>query len=103
MAARYRVHRAFGGLAALGLLLGGCATADTVNFANGQPGYSIGCPWGLNGLSQCYQKAGSLCGEHGYTLRDWQGRTLTFSAVEQNLDNNYSSATAKAILAQCNP
>jgi hypothetical protein len=85
------------------LPLAACATADPVNFANGQPGYAISCDWGLNGLAQCYRKAGSICTEHGYALRDWQGRPISFNAVEQNADANFGSAAAKTILVQCAP
>jgi len=90
-------------LVLLGLLLAGCASADPVNFGNGQPGYAIKCDLGLNGLDQCYRKAGSLCTDRGYTLRDWQGKQTTFDAVEQNLDQSLSGFQAKAILVQCNP
>jgi hypothetical protein len=86
-----------------GLLLAGCTTADPVNFADGQPGYAIKCDWGLNGLDQCYREAGSLCVNRGYGLRDWQGRPISFQAVEQNLDQSFSSFAAKTILVQCNP
>ncbi len=87
----------------LGLFLAGCATADPVNLANGQPGYAIKCDLGLNGLGQCYQKAGSICLDRGYTLRDWQGNPVTFAAVERSVDDNFGSLAAKAILVQCNP
>jgi hypothetical protein len=86
-----------------GLLLASCATADPVNFANGQPGYAIRCDLGLNGLDLCYRKAGSICADHGYSLRDWQGKPLSFSAVERNLDDGFSSTAAKTILVTCNP
>ena len=88
-------------LALFGLLLASCATADPVNFASGQSGYAIRCDLGLNGLDQCYRKAGSLCAEHGYSLRDWQGKPLTFTAVERNLDASFSSVAAKTILVTC--
>jgi hypothetical protein len=87
----------------VGLLLSSCATADPINFADGQPGYAIRCDLGLNGLDLCYRKAGSLCAEHGYALRDWQGKPLTFTTVQNNLDANFSSLTAKSILVTCNP
>jgi hypothetical protein len=89
--------------AILGLLLAGCATADPVNFANGQAGYAIKCDLGLNGLDQCYRKAGSLCGERGYSLHDWQGNPVTYEAVERDLDQSLSTFSAKTILVQCNP
>ena len=87
----------------LGLVMSACATADPVTFANGQPGYAIRCDLGLNGLDLCYRKAGSLCGAQGYSLRDWKGNPVSFAAVEQNLDVNFSSLAAKTILARCNP
>ncbi len=89
--------------AALLISLGGCATSDPVHFANGQAGYAINCPWGTNGLAQCYQKAASLCTERGYGLRNWQGQKVTFNAMEQAVDADLSGFTAKSILVECNP
>ncbi len=87
----------------LGLFLASCATADPVNFANGQSGYAIRCDFGLNGLDQCFAKAGAVCANRGYTLHDWQGKPLTYSMVQQNFDVGFSTLGAKTILAQCNP
>jgi len=87
----------------LGLAPAACATADPVNFANGQPGYAVKCDLGLNGLDQCYRKAGTLCLDRGYSLRDWQGNQTTFDTVQRNVDENFGSLAAKTILVQCNP
>ena len=84
-------------------LLAGCATADPVSFANGQPGYSIRCDLGLNGLDQCFREAGDICLDRGYVLRDWQGQPVSISSVEQNVDINFGTFAAKSILVQCKP
>jgi len=86
----------------LGLLLAACATADPINFADGQQGYAIKCDLGLNGLDLCYRKAGDLCGQRGYTLHDWQGNPVTYKAVERDLDASLSGFSAKTILVKCN-
>ncbi len=95
--------RAAGGVILLGLLLAACATADPVSLANGQPAYVIRCVWGLNGLDQCFAKAGMLCAERGYTLRDWPGRQVAYRDVQQDFDNSFGTLDAKTILVQCNP
>jgi hypothetical protein len=87
----------------LGLFLVGCATVEPVSFANGQPGYEVKCDLGLNGLDQCYRTAGNLCTGHGYSLRDWQGHQMSFDAVQQSLDEDFSGFAGKSILLQCNP
>jgi hypothetical protein len=89
-------------LLVLGVLLAACATADPINFANGQKGYAIKCDLGLNGLDMCYRKAGELCGERGYSLHDWQGNPVTYKAVERDLDASFSGFSAKTILVECN-
>ena len=86
----------------LSLFLAGCATADTINFANGQPGYAIKCDLGLNGLDQCYRKAGNICADRGYALRDWKGTPITFAAMQEQVDQDFSGFSAKRILIQCN-
>ena len=92
---RIRVCKQLLGPVLLGLALTACATADPINFSNGQPGYQVGCTWGVNGVAQCYRKAGDLCADRGYTLRDWQGRQISFAAVEDNLSNNFSTLPDK--------
>lgn len=87
---------------ALPAALGGCATSDPVHFANGRPGYTIGCPWSANGLGQCYQKAASICTDRGYALRNWQGQPVSFNTMEQAVDADLSGFTAKSILVECN-
>jgi len=70
------------GIVLLLLFLAACASADSVNFANGNPGYRIRCDLGMYGLGLCYQKAGELCGPNGYRLYAWNGRLLPVKATE---------------------
>lgn len=56
-------------------LLTGCTTAKPIYTADGKQGHSIICSGTANSWAGCYEKAGELCGEKGYTVQDKSGDT----------------------------
>ena len=50
------------------LLLTGCATASPTYAPDGSQGHSINCSGMALNWGMCYEKAGSLCKERGYTV-----------------------------------
>lgn len=50
------------------LLLTGCASASKTYTPDGSEGYSLNCSGGGRNWGMCYEKAGELCKERGYTV-----------------------------------
>src|SRR5262245_5657726 len=62
------------------LVLAGCASSQQMYTPDGQQGHTVSCSpvWsggiiggiadGATSWAQCYQKAGEICGERGYTI-----------------------------------
>jgi hypothetical protein len=50
----------------LALLVTSCATSREIYTPYGRRGYSIDCP--AAEVGKCFEKAGDLCGEKGYTV-----------------------------------
>ncbi|TKW61182.1 MAG: hypothetical protein DI628_00700 [Blastochloris viridis] len=66
--------------------LSGCTTSKHVYLPNGQQGFAITCNGGANNWSDCYEKAGEVCGTQGYKLFAQDGESGTFvSANNGNL------------------
>lgn len=50
------------------VLLAGCATSSKTYLPDGSEGFSINCDGSALSWSQCYKKAGDLCGAQGYKV-----------------------------------
>lgn len=50
------------------ILLSGCTHVTQITTQNGKVGHHINCPYA--GIMACYETAGELCGERGYTILD---------------------------------
>lgn len=53
-------------------LVAGCSTTASPTFtATGNPGYRLICGgvFGSGDLGGCYEKAGEVCGDHGYRVQ----------------------------------
>ena len=58
-------------LIAVAILLGaaiGCTSTSQIHTPAGKVGHTIGCSGGMNSWGDCYQKAGQICKEKGYTV-----------------------------------
>lgn len=77
---------------ALVFFVAGCATANKTYAPDGREAYSIDCSGSARTWAQCVEKAGSLCGAHGYDIYD---RTAEGGWVAGSYGTaNRSSATA---------
>lgn len=65
-------------LALLSVALVGCISTSPITLPDGSQGYGIHCNEMAN-LTQCYQKAGELCGSAGYQVYDIE-RNREFSS-----------------------
>jgi hypothetical protein len=53
----------------IGAIVGAnCATSRETYTADGRAGYSINCSGSALNWGMCFEKAGDLCGERGYTV-----------------------------------
>jgi hypothetical protein len=50
------------------ILVAGCATTKTTHLPDGGVGHSINCSGGALTWGACYEKAGDICKERGYTV-----------------------------------
>jgi hypothetical protein len=55
-------------LAAVLIAAGGCTSARKTYGPSGREGYSINCSGPRHTWSDCYEKAGSVCGTRGYDV-----------------------------------
>ncbi len=80
-------------LISLILSLGGCAISKDMYLPDGSKGYNISCDGSANSISNCFQKAGEICGAKGYVLLNREGEANPFGY-------GTSSASANAVSAQ---
>ncbi len=71
----------------LPVVLVGCISTSELTLPDGSPGYGIHCNE-LANLSQCYQKAGELCGAAGYQVFDAQRNREFSSDGTSNVTND---------------
>lgn len=50
------------------LLMSGCAASKQLSGPNGEILHSIDCSGYMNNMGTCLEKAGKICGPHGYDL-----------------------------------
>ncbi len=82
-------------------LLISCTTAKEINTPSGSAGYAIKCNGKWLDWSNCYEKAGEVCGENGYTIIDErkssnpQVYTITGRVFADNVTN-------RSLMIECN-
>jgi hypothetical protein len=54
------------------VLLAGCALSTKTSESDGSETYTINCSGTVLGWSECLDKAGELCGQHGYVVLNEQ-------------------------------
>jgi hypothetical protein len=72
--------------------LGGCAIAREMYLPDGSVGYNIQCDGSANSISNCFQKAGELCGSKGYALLNREGEMAPFGMSAGSISANSISA-----------
>lgn len=75
-----------------GVALIGCATAREMYLPDGSIGYNIQCDGSANSISNCFQKAGELCGSRGYALLNREGEMVPFGTSTGSVNANRTSA-----------
>ena len=62
-------------IALLMALVGCVATSQEMYLSDGSKGHNIGCEGSVTSTSDCFQKAGEVCGSKGYDIvnRDGEG------------------------------
>ena len=79
------------------LLLAACSTpSEGVNLDDGSKGYRITCGGAYSSTKDCYEKAGYLCGNKGYTV-------VRETDISPPSDANFFwNAAAHEVLLKCN-
>jgi hypothetical protein len=92
-----------GSIAAIALAAGlaGCAASTPIRMADGRMGHSVDC--GSDNLNSswtaCYQKAGEICGTHGYNIVERIGEQGYSTYVGQYGGGGGSSFNRSLIIA----
>lgn len=82
------------------LLLAGCASSKVTHMPDGSIGHSINCSGSALTWNGCYEKAGELCKERGYTVI--AGGSDETAVVAGNQFGVYGSAAAtRSMLVKC--
>lgn len=68
--------------------VGGCSIITPIASPNGKTGYAINCT--AETISHCYQKAGEMCNEKGYTIID-----------HKNKSNGFFVAADRSLIVEC--
>jgi hypothetical protein len=70
------------GIAVVALLttLLGCAMSKEMYLPDGSKGHNISCDGSANGMGNCFQKAGELCGSKGYYVLNREGQAIPFGS-----------------------
>jgi hypothetical protein len=74
------------------LVLSGCATAKQMYLPDGSVGCNIQCNGSANSISNCFQKAGELCGSKGYALSNREGQVVPFGMSTGSVSATGASA-----------
>ena len=96
------------------LALAGCATAKEMYLPDGSVGYNIQCDGSANSISNCFQKAGELCGSKGYALLNREGQVVPFGMSTGSVSATGASAqgayvtqagafVSRSLFIRCNP
>jgi hypothetical protein len=72
--------------------VGGCAISKDMYLPDGSKGYNISCDGSANSISNCYQKAGEICGAKGYALLNREGEAIPFGYSTGNASANSMNA-----------
>lgn len=72
--------------------VGGCAISKDMYLPDGSKGYNISCDGSANSISNCYQKAGEICGAKGYVLLNREGEAVPFGYSTGSASANSMSA-----------
>ncbi|MDP3008274.1 MAG: hypothetical protein Q8N30_04290 [Methylococcales bacterium] len=63
----------------LATILGGCVMSSEVYLPDGTKGFNISCNGSANSISNCFEKAGDICGAKGYDLFNREGQAIPFA------------------------
>lgn len=65
------------------LPLAGCAISSETVGPSGKTAHSISCKGAMNSLSNCFEKAASICGKSGYDVIMQDSTTFSRSVLVQ--------------------
>ena len=87
------------GLIAL-ILLSGCTTAFKTYMPDVSVGYSINCSGTAFSWESCFEKAGEICGSHGYDILSQTGEQGSVASANQS--GIYGSSIMKrSLIVSC--
>ncbi|MDE2388755.1 MAG: hypothetical protein KGN35_06680 [Betaproteobacteria bacterium] len=72
-------------------MLQGCVTSREIFLADGTKGQNINCSGSGMNYSNCLEKAGEICGAHGYHIMNQQGEVVPFSLAIREFGANAQS------------
>ena len=78
-------------------LISGCASAKKVYTSEGKEAYSLNCSGSARSWSNCYERAGDLCGTKGYIVLD-----KNEEAKSMQIDSKSSNWRERTMFIQCN-
>lgn len=90
------------------VLLSGCAMSSEMYLPDGSKGYNISCDGTANSMGNCFQKAGQLCGERGYTVVNREGQAIPMGSSVGAADQNsagyisqYGMMVTRSLFIRC--
>ncbi len=84
------------------MLLASCATSKQVYTSSGKQGYTINCPGAALTWNSCFEKAGEICGEHGYDVLERSDQQGVSGAATRN-GAVLGSTFYRSMIIQCKP
>lgn len=83
-------------------VLSSCAVATRTHGPDGREAFSIDCSGSANSWAACYQRAGELCKEKGYTVLSSTSETGSMASLTPSVGFG-TSISSRSLLISCNP
>jgi hypothetical protein len=92
----------------LAALTSGCAISNQTYGPTGKVAHTISCKGAMNSISNCFDKAGDICGKLGYDLLMQEGTATPFGIASGYANSSGGSfsgfggtAVSRSIMVQC--
>ncbi|MEQ8344243.1 MAG: hypothetical protein RIB84_27290 [Sneathiellaceae bacterium] len=88
-------------LFALPLLATACMSSERTYLPTGQAVNRLTCSLSGEAMKRCYQAAGEICGERGYTIYDWDGSPWATPYPDPAAFDDYAMVGTATLLMAC--
>lgn len=87
-------------ITAISIALAGCATSSPTYAPDGSQAFSLNCSGTARNWGMCYEKAGEICKEKGYTVVAG-GSDQTSTVVANQYGLGASSGFTRSLVVKC--